>query len=284
MPTSRRSAATAGAAELVAEVRGADRIAMLGRRGAEPARRQGGSRSREAAGLRGHGARGGVPQARRPLAADHPRHRPQDRRAAGALGFTTIGALQQAPEACSRSASAPTTARDLLRARTSTARRRSRPSRGPRSRAPARRRSTATSPTPPSSRPSSPARRELGERLRARSGARPHDRDQGPARRLDDGHPRAHDRGRRPTTARRRPGRAGAAARVRAAAPGAAARRPRRLLRGRRGRRAGASERAAARSPRRSEAQLRRRRSAPWPRKPRRCAVAAVRSYSRPAT
>ena len=74
---------------------------------------------------------------------------------------------------------------------------------------------------------------ELCEGLARRGPARAHDRDQGPARRLDDGHPRPLGRG---ADQRRRAGhrrRARAAARVRAAAPGAAAGRAAGLVRGR---------------------------------------------------
>ena len=68
--------------------------------------------------------------------------------------------------------------------------------------------------------------------------ARPHDRDQGPARRLDQRHPLADGRGadRRPGRGDR--GRARPAARLRPAAAGAPARRPGRPVRRRRGRRA----------------------------------------------
>ena len=126
------------------------------------------------------------------------------------------------------------------------------------SRRPARRRSTRTSTTareleatlggwPPS---------VCGGLQRTRR-ARAHDRDQGPPRRLDHRHPRAHAGGVRPTTPAASPRRARPAARLRAAAAGAPARRARRVLRGR-GRRA-ARRRRRLSSRWRCEARRRRR-------------------------
>ena len=83
----------------------------------------------------------------------------------------------------------------------------------------------------------------------AQAGARAHDRDQGPAGRLDHRHARPHAARRRQRRRRRSRRRARAAARLRAAAPGAAARRARGGVRGarRRGRRRRARPRPAAR-------------------------------------
>ena len=95
-----------------------------------------------------------------------------------------------------------------------------------RSRARASAPSTRTSPTSPRWRPrSARLSRELVRRARPARPPRAHDRDQGPPRRLDDGHAGAHARG---ADERRRDDHgdgARAAARVRAAAAGAAARR-----------------------------------------------------------
>ena len=92
-----------------------------------------------------------------------------------------------------------------------------------------RRRRAPTGPSSSRSSPSRPRSSAGGSRKRELRG--PHDRDQGPARRLDQRHPLAHGRGADQRPGRGRAGGPGAAARLRPAAPGAPARRPRRLFR-----------------------------------------------------
>ena len=108
--------------------------------------------------------------------------------------------------------------------------RRARPSRS-RPRPP----STSTSPTGPRWRRHVAAARRgaLPAPAQARAGGA-HDRDQGPARRLDQRQPLAHGRGADQRPGRRRPRRPRPAARLRPAPAGAAARRAGRRLRGRR--------------------------------------------------
>ena len=111
--------------ELVAEVRARTGITHVGRRRPEPADREGGLRPREAARVRGDGARGGVPAAGGPLAADHPGHRPEDGRAARRARLHDDRRAPAAPaRRCSPRASARATGATCSRARTSTARRR----------------------------------------------------------------------------------------------------------------------------------------------------------------
>ena len=76
---------------------------------------------------------------------------------------------------------------------------------------------------------------ELCRRLRSRGSGGPHDRDQGPARRLDQRHPRPHGRAADQRPRRGRLGRPRPAAGLRPAPPRAAARRPGRRLRARLG-------------------------------------------------
>ena len=100
---------------------GADRHRRVCGRRAEPARGQGRLRPREAARLRGHGPRGGVPAARRAARrGSSPASGPKTAERLAALGYTTIGALQQAPRTRSRGASGTTTAATCTPGRTST--------------------------------------------------------------------------------------------------------------------------------------------------------------------
>ena len=185
--------------ELVAEVADRTGITISVGVGAQPARRQGGERPREAARLRGHGARGGLPAPGRPAAADHPRHRPEDGRAAGrARLHHHRRAAARARRSCSPSASAPTTGATCIAARTSTARRVVEPETGP-----AKSRSNETT----FDRDIADLAEleavlvrlagELAEGLRRKAGAGAHDGHQGPARRLDHGDARAHAPARR---------------------------------------------------------------------------------------
>ena len=162
------------------------------------------------AGLRRDGPRGGVRALRAPRRRSRvPGHRPEDRRAAGRARATH---RRPAPAgrrgACSPSASATAPARFLqARARTSRTTRRSRPSA-----APAKSRSHRADVRHRHRRPRRARGRCCGgwrassARAWSSAGARgPHDRDQGPPRRLDDGHPRPHARGADATTPRRSP-------------------------------------------------------------------------------
>ncbi len=219
--------AAAGAAGARRRGPGEDGDHDLGRRRAEPADRQGLLRSREAARLRGDGARGGLPAAGERVAADHPRLRAEDGRAArrarlhddrrdpaGRPG-DAHAALRRAP----RARSAPARALPRLR------RRRARVGSGevtlagddlrPRHRGHGRARGGAGP-------AGGPARRgDAQEGDQGSDGG-----DQGPPRRLDDGDPRAHAAGRGERHRDDRGRRRRAPARLRAAAARAAARRP----------------------------------------------------------
>ena len=206
----------------------------LGRRRAEPADREGRLRPREAAGVRRDGPRGGVPAAgRRARCGSSPGSGPRrpsgSRRSGSRRSARSSGADEEqlAARFGARHGARPARPRPLPRLDVVEA------ESGPQSRAPTRRRSTATSPT---SRELEAVLARLAARaLRggcsASEVARPHDRDQGPARRLDRPS-RAPARCRR----RQRHGdvgrRARAAARLRAAAAGPAARRARGGVRG----------------------------------------------------
>ena len=119
--------------ELVAEVRARTGITHLGRRRAEPADRQGRLRPREAARLRGHGARGGLPAARRARRrGSSPASGP--RRSSGSPRSATrrSARIQQAdPEDARAPLRRPPRARPARRGRTSTAPTSSRPESGP---------------------------------------------------------------------------------------------------------------------------------------------------------
>ena len=182
--------------ELIDEVAQADRHPDLGRRRA---------RSRliakccsdlgKPAGLRGDGPRGGV----HPLRAPRRRAgcRASARRPPSAWPSSATRPsrqLQEADEAPARRAlrrpqgALPEGARDA-----STTTRRWRPRAARPSRSPPSAPSTRTSPPTTSSRRScARSRKELCEGLQRKGAPGPHGRDQGPPRRLDDGHPRAH--------------------------------------------------------------------------------------------
>ncbi len=177
-------------------------------------------------------ARGGAGAVRRPLPRPRPRDRPENGRAAGrdgdphARGPAAVGAA-----GAGRRASAPAPAPGCTPAATSSTRRRSSPSTRP-SRSRPRSPSTTTSTSAHElERHLAELSEELCRRLRKRELRGPHDRDQDPARRLDQRHPLPHRRGADQRPGGRRPGRPRAAARLRPAAAGAPARRPPRLLR-----------------------------------------------------
>ena len=198
----------------------------LGRHRAEQARRQGRLRRREAARVRRPEPRAGCRALRRRAAAADPGRRPEDGRApAGAGDRDDRRASAPSGRRPGRAASARATVaalHDRSHFRDDS----------PVARGEAKSRSVETTFDHDIADLgrleqilAEQSRRLARDAARARH-RRPHDRDQGPARRLDHGHPRAHRRGadQRPRGDRRH--RSRPAARLRAAAPGAAARGP----------------------------------------------------------